>query len=157
MWSKHAPIWPHNYLRFSCLLEGLEWLSHGSSLDRNKQRYTVPCTSCSVECSDTELTENTFIPRMMISCTVSFKLNVMKNVKQHGNRTAKKHFGVPQPQKWCMENERRRVKRHTLQNVLDLEAEVKDWVTNYRNNGFLCVLKNDHYWSKLMGGHIKHQ
>jgi len=24
----------------------------------------------------------------------------------------------------------------TLQNVLDLEAKVKDWVTDYRNNGF---------------------
>jgi len=29
-----------------------------------------------------------------------------------------------------------RVKRHTLQNVLDRETKVKDWVTVYRNNGF---------------------
>lgn len=35
-----------------------------------------------------------------------------------------------------MENKTGAVKRRTLQNVLDLEAKVKDWVTEYRNNGY---------------------
>jgi len=143
-------MWPYNQLRFSRLLEGLEWLSHDSSLDRKKQS----CTSCSVACSDTEPTKNTFIPRRMISCTVSFKSNVMRYVKEHDNRTTKQHFGVHQPQKWCMENKRGRVKRCTLQNVLDRKAKVKDWVTDYRNNGFSChkkwpFLKQGDRWSYL--------
>jgi len=37
----------------------------------------------------------------MISCTVSFKLNLMKCVKVHGNRTTKRHFGVHQPQNYA--------------------------------------------------------
>jgi len=110
LWSERASIWPYNQLRFSCLLEELELLSHDSSLDRKKQICTVPCTSCSVACNNIEPTKNTFVPRRMISYTVSFKLNVMKYVKEHSNRTTKEHFGVHQPQKWCMENKRGRIK-----------------------------------------------
>jgi hypothetical protein len=40
-----------------------------------------------------------------------------------------------------MENKRGSVKRRTLQNVLNLEAKVKDWVTDYRNNGFSALSK----------------
>jgi hypothetical protein len=37
--------------------------------------------------------------------------------------------------------QRGRVKRRTLQDVLDLETKVRDWVTDNKNNGFFVSSK----------------
>jgi len=66
-------------------------------LEVQKQGSTVACTRWSVLHSDKECMENKFVLAMCIECisimyNVGFKLHVIINVKEHGNREAERQF-----------------------------------------------------------------
>jgi hypothetical protein len=72
-------------------------------LEVQKQGTNVTCNRWSVAHSDNERTENKFVRAMCIECisimyNVGFKLHVIMNVKQHGNRGTERQFD-PQPTK----------------------------------------------------------
>ena len=68
---------------------------------KERKSCIVSCSSCSLVCSDNEFIDNKFVlgmcsKQMRIPYTAGFKLNVIKYVKEHGNRITEKHF-VPPP------------------------------------------------------------
>jgi hypothetical protein len=86
------------------------------------------------------------------SYSIAFKLNVIKYVKEHGNRAAEKHFGPSRTEKmicvWRKQEEELQKlgkNKHSFHKHAakwpQLESEVKKWLTNHRNNGISVSTK----------------
>ncbi|KAF6081661.1 hypothetical protein HJG60_008709 [Phyllostomus discolor] len=87
-----------------------------------------------------------------ISYKIPFKLEVVKYAKEYGNRAAERHFGPPPTEKmireWRKQEDQLQKTDKTKQCFRghaakwpQLEADMKEWITSHRNNGFSVSTK----------------